>query len=122
MIFLRLLLTWILNTLALIVTAKIVPGFRIEDLGAAIFAAVVIGIINTFIKPVLLFLTFPITIITLGLFIFVINAIVLYIATAFVPGMKIDSWLSAIGAAIVLSLVSTILSMLTKGIASGKTR
>lgn len=114
------LLSILLNALALIVTAYIVPGFNVVNFQSALLAAIVLGLINTFIKPVLLFLTFPLTIVTLGLFIFVVNAIVLWMASAVVPGLTIDGWLPAILAAIVLSVVSTGLTMLVKDVAKGK--
>lgn len=113
-----LILTLILNAVALIITAKLVPGLAVADFWAALLAAIVLGVINTFIKPVLIILTLPLTILTLGLFTFVINAIVLYLATWVVPGLTIDGWLPAILGAVVLSVVSTALSMLVKDVAS----
>ncbi len=111
----RLLISLLLNTLALIITAYIVPGFQVADFQSALLAAIVLGVINTFIKPILVFLTFPLTIVTLGLFVFVVNAIVLFITSYFVAGLTINGWLPAILGAIVLSVVSTVLSMLAKG-------
>jgi putative membrane protein len=116
----HLLISLLLNALALIITSYIVPGFDINNFTTAILAAIVLAVINTFIKPILLFLTFPITLITLGLFIFVINAVVLYLAALVVPGIVIEGFLPAILAAIVLSVVSTILSMLAKDIEGKK--
>jgi putative membrane protein len=108
-----LLLALLLNSLALIITSKVVPGFMLADYGSALLAAVVLGVINTFIKPVLLFLTAPLNFLTLGLFTFVVNAIVLVMTDTVIDGMKIDHfWPTAILAALVLSLISTILSML----------
>lgn len=104
----------LLNALALILTAYIVPGFAVANFTTAVLAAIVMGILNTFIKPVLLLLTFPLTIITLGLFIFVVNAIVLWLTAAIVGGITISGFLPAVLAAIVLSVVSTALSMLVK--------
>jgi putative membrane protein len=114
----------VLNALALIVTAYIVPGFQVADFQTALLAAIVLGIINAFIKPVLLFLTAPLTIVTLGLFAFVINAIVLFMTSALVPGFTLDGWWPAILGAVVLSIVSTALSMLVKDAAkvTGKGR
>lgn len=115
-----LLISLILNTLALIITAYIVPGFQVDSFTSALLAAIVLGIINTFIKPILVFLTLPLTVVTLGLFIFVVNAIVLRLTTFFVPGFMVDGWMAAILGAIVLSLASTILSMLVKDFALKK--
>lgn len=114
-----LLIALLLNALALIITSKIVPGFDVPDFTTAIFAAIIIGIINTFIKPVLLLLTAPINLLTLGLFTFVINAVVLYLASLVVPGFGVTGAAPAILGAIVLSVVSTILSTLVKEL--GKT-
>ncbi len=122
----QIILALIVNAAALLVTAYIVPGFRVDNFQTAILAAIVLAVINTFIKPVLMFLTAPLNFLTLGLFTFVVNAALLYLAAAVVRGVSIDSWLPAILAAIVLSIVSTALSMLLKDLqvvgakASGK--
>ena len=115
-----LLISLLLNTLALIITANIVPGFSADSFVSYLLAAIVLGVINTFIKPVLIFLTLPLTVITLGLFIFVVNAIVLRLTSLFVPGFSVEGWMPAILGAIVLSIASTILSMLVKDFASKK--
>lgn len=120
-----LLISLLLNTLALIITAYIfsglgVPGFKVDSFMAAFWAALVLGIINTFIKPILLLLTLPLTVITLGLFIFVVNAVVLRMTSLFVSGFTVDGWMPAILGAIVLSFVSTALSMLVKDFALKK--
>ena len=114
------LISLVLNNLALVITANIVPGFKVDSFTSALLAAIVLGVINTFIKPVLLFLTLPLTVVTLGLFIFVVNAIVLRLTTLVVPGFAVDGWMPAILGAIVLSLASTILSMLVKDFAAKK--
>jgi putative membrane protein len=116
----HLLISLVLNSLALIITDYIVPGFTLADYTTAVLAAIVLAVINTFIKPILLFLTFPLTIVTLGLFIFVINAVILYLAALVVPDVQIDGFLPAILAAVVLSVISTILSMLAKDIGKRK--
>lgn len=112
-----LLLALLLNALALIITSKIVPGFIVSGFGAAVLSAIVLGVINTFIKPLLLILTAPINLLTLGLFTFIINALVLFMAAAIVPGLTIDRfWPTGVLAALVLSVTSTVLSMLIKDI------
>ena len=113
----QILVALVLNALALLATAYIVPGFKVDNFTTALLASIVLGVVNTFIKPVLNFISLPITIITLGLFAFVINAAVLFIVSAVVPGLMIDGWVPAILGAIVLSVVSTVLSSLTKDIA-----
>lgn len=104
----------LLNAIALVITAYLVPGVHVVDFKSALFAAIILGILNTIIKPVLVILTFPINILTLGLFTFVINAVVLRLTVVFVPGLSIDNWLAAILGAVVLSVVSTALSMFVK--------
>lgn len=120
-----LVLSWLGNALALIITDWLLPGISIfnfsgnflswENLRVALLATLVIGLINTFIRPVLLFLTAPLNFLTLGLFTFVVNAIVLYIASwIFGPQFRIDSFWWAIIAAAVLSIVSTVIASLIK--------
>lgn len=111
-----LLLTWLFSALALLAASYIVPGFTIDSFTTALLAAVVVGLLNMVIKPVLLLLTLPINLLTLGLFTFVVNAIVLWLASLIVPGMKVDGLLAGILASIVISLTSTVLSHLLKDI------
>ena len=108
------LISWILNAFALFVTAYFVRGFHVENYTAALLAAVVIGFINAFIRPILLFLTAPLNLLTLGLFTFVINALVLWMASQVVPGLAVDNLWWAIVAAVFLTFISTLLSHLLK--------
>lgn len=110
----QIILALVLNALALIVTAKIVPGIQVANFTTAVLAAIVLGVINTFIKPILSFVTAPLTIVTLGLFTFVVNAVVLFIVSAIVPGVKVEGWVPAILGAIVLSVVATVLNSMLK--------
>ncbi len=107
----------VLNALALMATAYIVPGFLVTDFTQAVLAAIVLGVVNTFIKPVLSFVTAPLSVVTLGLFSFVVNAVVLFIVSAIVPGFKVDGWIAAILGAVVLAIAGTILSTLLKDVA-----
>ncbi|BAZ38922.1 hypothetical protein NIES4101_48670 [Calothrix sp. NIES-4101] len=107
------LLTWIGTAIALIITAKIVPGFFITSFVAALVAAIVIGLVNAIVRPILGILAFPITLITFGLFSFVLNAIALMIASALTPasyGFRIDGFIAALFGSIVLSIVSSIIN------------
>jgi putative membrane protein len=106
---LSILLVWILTSVALIITSYVVPGFKISGFGAAMIASVVIGLFNAILRPILLFLTLPINILTLGLFTFVVNAIVLKLAASLLSGFEIDGWGSAIIGAVVLSLVHLVI-------------
>ncbi len=103
---------WLVSGLALALTAALVPGFRIRGFGTALIASLVIGLLNIFVRPILVFLTLPLTIITIGLFLIVVNAIVLRITAAFLDDMEISNWLSAILGAIVLAFADSLLHYL----------
>ena len=102
------LLRWLLNTLALFVVANVVPNFHYRDWISLAIAALVLGLLNAIVRPILLILTFPLTIVTLGLFLFVLNAIMLEITAGIVPGFDIDGFGWAIVGAVVLALVSLV--------------
>lgn len=104
----HLILRWLLNTIALFVVAYIVPGFHYRDFVTLAIAALVLGLLNAIVRPVLFILTLPLTIVTLGLFLFVLNAIMLEITAAIVPGFVIDGFGYALLGAIVLAVVSLI--------------
>lgn len=106
----------VLNALALVATAYVVPGFHVSSFMTALIAGLVIGFINAFIRPILDFVSAPITVLTLGLFSFVVNAVVLYLASLVVPGFKLDSVMSAIIGGVVLAVVATIIASLAKGV------
>lgn len=110
----RTLAIWLVKAAILLLTAYFVPGFRIESFWTALIVVLVIGLLNIFLKPLLLFLTLPINILTLGLFTFVVNAVLLYIATLFVPGFKIDSFVTAIVAAFVIAIINGLFSLVFK--------
>jgi len=99
----------ILSMLALVITTYLVPGFTIVSLFDALVTAVVLGIVNLLIKPVMLLITLPLNVLTLGLFTFVINGLMLMLASAIVPGFSIDGWIPAIIGGIVLALVQAFL-------------
>ena len=103
---------WFVNALALYIVAKILPGIHLVDFGSALVAALIIGFVNTLIKPILLLLTFPITILSLGLFALVINALMILLASALTPGFKVDGFGTAFIGSILLSVVSMILHSL----------
>jgi len=108
-------LNWLVNAVALWVAAKIVPGVFVEDTDSLFIAALIIGLVNAIIRPILAFVTLPITVITLGLFYFVLNGAMLYLAASLAPGFALESMWSAILAAIVMSVVATILHLFVKG-------
>jgi putative membrane protein len=104
----KLIVNWILSALALIIVAHVVPGFYVASFIAALIAAVIIGFVNATIGLILKILTFPLTVVTFGIFWFVVNAILLKLAAAFSPGFQITGFTPAFLGAIVLSLVNLI--------------
>ena len=103
-----LLLIWLLSAAALMITAYLVPGFEIKSFGAALLTAVVLGLLNAVLWPVLVLLTLPINVLTLGLFSFVISAAVLKLTAWVVSDLKIDGWGPAILGAVVLALINAV--------------
>ncbi len=108
----RLLVHWLLTALALIIVAHIVPGFYVSGFGAALIAALVIGLINATLGLFLKVVTFPLTVVTLGIFWFVINALMLMVASALLSGFKVSGFGPAFIGAIVLALVNLLLKAL----------
>jgi putative membrane protein len=106
------LLHWVVTALAVWITSRVVPGFYVNGASAALIAAVVIGLVNATIGLFLKIITFPLTLLTFGLFWFVINAIMLELASAFVPGFHITTFGAAFIGAIVLTVVNTLLKWL----------
>ncbi len=101
---------WLLTALALIITARIVPGIHIDNTVTLFIAALVLGLVNAIVRPILIFFTLPLTIVTLGLFILVINALLFMMAAYFVPGFSVDGFFPAFLGALVVSLLSTVFS------------
>lgn len=100
---------WVLSSVAIYLTAVLIPGFALKGFGSAMIAAVVLGLLNMTLRPLLLFLTLPINILTLGFFTIVVNAIVLRLAAGLLKGFEIRGWIPAILGAIVLALVQAFL-------------
>jgi putative membrane protein len=103
-------LRWLITAVSLLITAQIVPGIEIKNFTVALIAAVVLGLINAIIRPLLILFTLPLTILTLGLFIFVVNAVSFYLASYFISGFEIKSFLAAFIGSIVVSIVSGVLN------------
>lgn len=103
---------WLISTASLIIVAYLIPGIEIRGLGAALIAAIVIGLVNATIGFILKILTLPLTVVTLGLFWLVINALMLQLAAALVPGFYVSGFWSAFFGAIILSLVNMVLRSL----------
>lgn len=109
-----LLVTWVLSAVALFVAARIVPGVEIASFGAALVAALVLGFVNAFVRPVITLLTLPLTIVTLGLFLLVVNGAMIGLAAWLVDGFAVRGLLPGALMAIVVTVVSGVLSWLTR--------
>jgi putative membrane protein len=109
-----LIIRWLLNAVALWVTDVLLAGISVVSLTSLIVAALVIGLINAVIRPVLLVLTIPITVLTLGLFLLVLNALLFWLAAALVPGFVVAGFLWALLGALVMSVIGFALSFLIK--------
>ena len=103
---------WLLSALAVIITAYIVPGILIAGFWSALLVALFLGIVNAVIKPILIVFTLPINILSLGLFTFVINALMVLLTSSMVKGFNVNGFLSALVFSLVLSLVSYVLDSL----------
>jgi putative membrane protein len=99
-------LRWLFNALALLLVAGLVSGFQVSSIGTALIVALVLGLVNAVIRPVLVILTLPINILTLGLFTFVINALMLLLVSSVVKGFTIDGFGPALEGALILWLIS----------------
>jgi putative membrane protein len=109
---LRLLLHWIVNAIALLIVSKIVPGFQVATIGAALIAVIVIGLLNATLGLLLKIITLPLGILTLGLFFLVINALILKLSSGLVPGFYVRTFAAAFIGAIVLALLQMLFSLL----------
>lgn len=108
----RLLLVWILNAIALLAVAYLYPGVQVQDWKAAAIAALVLGLVNTLVKPILVILTLPVTIVTLGLFLLVLNALLFWIVASLVPGFHVNGFWAAMLGAVLYSVIAWLLSQL----------
>ncbi|HLY21249.1 MAG TPA: phage holin family protein [bacterium] len=106
------LIRWLINAVALYLTTLVVPGVRVTSFGGAVLAALVLGVVNAVLRPVILLLTLPLNILTLGLFTFVVNAFMLYLVAVATHQLVLQSALAAFVGAIVLSVISFVLSHL----------
>lgn len=108
----RLLLLWILNAIALLAVTYLLPSIQVSSFGTALLAALGLGLINTLVRPVLAILTLPITVITLGIFYLVLNGLLFWLASAFIPGFVVHGFASAIVGAILYGVIAWALSAL----------
>ena len=113
----RLILLWVLNAVALLAVAYLLPSIQIASFGSAMIAAVLLGLVNAVVRPVLILLTLPATLLTLGLFLFVINGLMFWLAGSMIDGFAVESFWSAFFGSLLYSLISWVLSSL---LVSGK--
>ena len=113
----RLILLWILNAVALLVVAYLLPSIHVASFGSALLAALLLGLVNAVVRPVLLLLTLPVTLLTLGLFIFVLNGLMFWLAGSLIDGFAVGGFWAAFFGSLLYSIVSWALSGL---LVSGK--
>ncbi len=111
----RLLLLWLINAVSLLALSKLMPSIHVRDFTAALIAALVLGLVNTLIRPLLVLLTLPVTLLTLGLFIFVINALLFQLVGSVLKGFEVGGFASALIGSILYSLISWALTALLLG-------
>ena len=112
---LTLLLRWILNAAALLLVAYLYPGVHVEGLFAAAIAALVLGFVNAVVRPILVILTFPVTLLTLGLFLFVINALLFWLVAELVPGFTVAGFLAALVGSLLYSFITLVVNWMLGG-------
>ena len=108
----RILVAWLINALALFLLPYVFPWVTVDSMGAALIAALVLGLVNALIRPILFLLTLPVTILTLGLFILVINGLLFWWVGSFLEGFRVSGFWSGVFGAIVYSLITWLLSAL----------
>lgn len=108
----RLLILWLINALALLAVPYLLHSVQVDSFGAALIAALILGFVNTLVRPVLVVLTLPVTLLTLGLFILVINGLMFWVVAQLVGGFHVGGFWSAVGGALLYSIVSWALSTL----------
>ena len=113
----RLILLWILNAVALLAVAYLMPSIHVASFGAALLAALLLGLVNAVLRPLLLLLTLPVTLLTLGLFIFVINGLMFWLAGSLIEGFSVSGFWPAVLGSLLYSVISWALSSL---LVSGK--
>ena len=113
----RLILLWILNAVALLAVAYLMPSIHVASFGAALIAALLLGLVNAVVRPLLLLLTLPVTLLTLGLFIFVINGLMFWLAGSLIEGFSVDGFWPAVFGSLLYSVMAWALASL---LAAGK--
>jgi putative membrane protein len=110
----KILLTWLISTLALLISAWLIPGAKIESFWSALIASLVLGIVNAVIRPILVILTLPINLLTLGLFTLVTNGLMVWLASAMLAGFSIANFLTALIFSVILAFIVWIMEAIIK--------
>jgi putative membrane protein len=108
----RLLLLWLLNAVALLAVTWLLPSIQVSGFGAALLAALVLGFINSLVRPVLAILTLPITVLTLGIFYLVLNGLLFWLASALLPGFQVHGFFAALVGALLYGMIAWALAAL----------
>lgn len=104
----RVIIRLLIYTCAVLITAWLLPGVNVENFATAVMVAIALAILNTFIRPILVFLTIPVTIVTLGLFLLVINALIIMLIGNIVPGFTVDGFWWALLFSVILSIIASL--------------
>ena len=115
----RLILAWLANACALLAVAYLMPSIQVASFGSALLAAALLGLVNSLLRPLLVLLTLPVTLLTLGLFLFVLNGLMFWLAASLLEGFVVGGFWSAVFGAVLYSIFSAIISSL---LATGKNR
>jgi putative membrane protein len=114
----RLIANWLLSALALLLVTYIYSGVQVSNFGSALIAAAVIGLLNMVVRPVLVVLTLPVTLVTLGLFLFVINALLFWAASGILSGFQVNGFLAALVGSLIYSLLGVVIEAALGGLFS----
>jgi putative membrane protein len=110
----KLIFRFLITAVLVMLIAHFMGGVEVKNFGVSLFVALVLGLLNVFVKPILVMLTFPVSVFTLGLFLFVINALIILLCSYLVDGFEVSSFLTALLFSVVLSLLQSIMSGLIK--------
>ncbi|WP_369798950.1 phage holin family protein [Caenimonas sp. SL110] len=117
---LKLIVKWLLSASALLLVAYVYNGVVITSFGAAMLAALVIGLLNTFVRPILVLLTLPVTVVTLGLFLFVINALMFWAASGLLDGFQVRGFIAALIGSLIYTLIGVVVESALESLFSKK--
>jgi putative membrane protein len=113
--FMSLVIRWFINALALMLVAYLYSGVQVSDIFSALIAALVLGLVNALVRPILVILTLPVTVLTLGLFIFIINAFLFWFVAEVVKGFNVTGFMAALIGSLMFSVITIITSWLISG-------